>query len=368
MRGDQLNVEQQLVHFRQYELSRFQPVVNGMDVFVRNFGVKDLPRICFDMYSGGKDAMMKRRRRLRDADPRRQEAKRLARLAELKSRMAEMQRRKDELAAAENKAKKRKREEDQDEGALMKEEEGEGARMETEDRDAGETAENRGSAVSGDGQEVEEEEEELLEHALDAIQTVAGAAGTVKTREEAAEDRKKLLAGELLEEGGGGELGEENEDDFDTDYLGQDTLLPAAAAHQKPKTAAEVALTVAEAESEVLRRAGYTVISDDEVTVIGGNIVQPWRQRPSRAAGGSGKVGESERINGLVEIRFKTKFDVVELDANGFVVDKGDADFKPSKGWTGRRPGFEFKLGERGLGYYRTGKKVVVPSNTAYSY
>ena len=34
--------------------------------------------------------------------------------------------------------------------------------------------------------------------------------------------------------------------------------------------------------------------------------------------------------------------------------------------WTGRKAGFEFKLGERGLGYYRTGKTVRVPSNTAY--
>jgi hypothetical protein len=56
----------------------------------------------------------------------------------------------------------------------------------------------------------------------------------------------------------------------------------------------------------------------------------------------------------------------VELDAAGHVIDKGDADFKPSKSWKGRMAGFEFKLGERGLGYYRTGKAVVVPSNTAY--
>lgn len=58
-----------------------------------------------------------------------------------------------------------------------------------------------------------------------------------------------------------------------------------------------------------------------------------------------------------VSIVFKTKFVVIELDADGFVVDKGDDDFSPSVNWQGRRPGFEFKLGERGLGYYRTGKK-----------
>jgi hypothetical protein len=65
-------------------------------------------------------------------------------------------------------------------------------------------------------------------------------------------------------------------------------------------------------------------------------------------------------------IKFATSFDIVELDFNGHVIDKGNDDYMPSKEWAGRKAGFEFKLGERGLGYYRTGKKVVVPSNTAY--
>lgn len=63
-----------------------------------------------------------------------------------------------------------------------------------------------------------------------------------------------------------------------------------------------------------------------------------------------------------MNIKFRTKFDLVELDAAGYVIDRGDDDFTPSKTWTGRKGGFEFKLGDRGLGYYRTGKKVVVPS------
>jgi hypothetical protein len=46
---------------------------------------------------------------------------------------------------------------------------------------------------------------------------------------------------------------------------------------------------------------------------------------------------------------------------------KGDDDFMPSLRWTGRKGGFEFKLGERGMGYYRTGRTVVVPSNMAYT-
>lgn len=55
--------------------------------------------------------------------------------------------------------------------------------------------------------------------------------------------------------------------------------------------------------------------------------------------------------------------------ANNVVIcwGKGDDDFMPSLKWTGRRGGFEFKLGERGVGYYRTGKAVIVPSNMAYT-
>jgi hypothetical protein len=67
-----------------------------------------------------------------------------------------------------------------------------------------------------------------------------------------------------------------------------------------------------------------------------------------------------------IKIKFREKFDIVELDSNGHVIDMGDDDFSPSKNWVGRKAGFEFKLGERGLGYYRTGKAVRVPSNTAY--
>jgi hypothetical protein len=102
----------------------------------------------------------------------------------------------------------------------------------------------------------------------------------------------------------------------------------------------------------------YTVVSDvdEDTKIIGGNMPAPFRSRPE---------GQKEAM-GKVKIVFRTKFDVVQLDANGHIVDKGDDDYAPSKKWAGRKAGFEFKLGERGLGYYRTGKKVIIPSNTAY--
>lgn len=79
MRGTQLNVEAQLANFREWELSRFNPLVDGMDVLVKPFKVKELPAICFESLGGKKEAM-KKRRRMRDADPVRQERRRLRRL------------------------------------------------------------------------------------------------------------------------------------------------------------------------------------------------------------------------------------------------------------------------------------------------
>jgi hypothetical protein len=118
-----------------------------------------------------------------------------------------------------------------------------------------------------------------------------------------------------------------------------------------------------EEEAELLRKAGYTVVSDaeTETKVIGGNMPNPFRS----------DEGTEEDQDGLFKkikarIQFRTKFDTVELDAAGFVIDKGDENFMPRKQWIGRKAGIEFKLGERGLGYYRTGANVVVPSNTAY--
>ena len=361
MRGTELNVEQQIQNFQKWDLARFQPMVPGMDLYVRSFTVKELPRICFEeMYEGGKMEAMKKRRRVRDADPRRQEAKRMRRLAKLKAKMAAMQKKKEEAAAvakaeaAEKAGAKRKREDENEEAE-------EEARLldEVEQIEAEEGATAKADGTEG---EEEEEEEELLESALDQIQEDE-AAGAGKTREEAEKDRKKLLAGELLVEGG-----EEDDDEAD-DYafladVRNANVLPAEGRSQAAKEAA-----IRDKEAEILKRAGYTVISDDEVPTIGGNMVLPWRE-PEAVSGvkkeEEGGSAAAPKKRPTVGIKFKTPFDVVELDADGYVVDKGDADFQPSKKWTGRRGGFEFKLGERGMGYYRTGKKVVVPSNTAY--
>ena len=324
MRGNQLNIEQQLQNFQQWDLSRFQPLVPGMDVLVKSFKVKELPLICFkDVYEEGKIGAMKKRRMIRDADPMRQRAKSSRKAAKLSEKLAELKKKKQEMED-----RKRKREEDDDELP--------------EDGDEEEIDVNDVVAAK--------EEEALLENALDAIQDETGEG---KTREEAEMDRKKLLAGELLVEGGG---------DDEIVYGPEGARLFVDSSGETSKHH----VSIAEREAEILKRIGYNVISEDELTVIGGNMVLPWRKRANKTTSVAKKEESNVSAGPDVQIKFRTNFDVIELDANGYVVDTGDDDFAPSRAWEGRKPGFEFKLGERGLGYYRTGKKVVVPSNTSY--
>jgi poly(A) polymerase len=352
MRGSQLNVELQMAHFREWELARFQPLIPGMDVLVKSFECKKLPKICFEIYEGGKDAAMNRRRMLRNADPKRQERRRLRKLEELKAKMAEIQKKKQDKLDEEDAERQRKRklsDADLDESEV--ELQSKAVKIEEIEQDAQAEEEQQPAEPEF------EEEADLLESALDAIQD---AALQQKTREEAEADRMKLLAGEQLEEGDYAPS-----DDEDLGYTGgADARLTVL---MKPKiqessiisTQKDIrALPLAEDEAEILRKAGYTVVSDadEDTKIIGGNMPAPFRSRPE---------GQKESM-GKVKIVFRTKFDVVQLDANGHIIDKGDDDYAPSKRWAGRKAGFEFKLGERGLGYYRTGKKVIIPSNTAY--
>ena len=346
MRGNQLDVERQLANFRSYELSRFRPLIPGTDILPRSFTVKELPLICFEMYEGGKVAAMKRRRMLIEADPKRKEAKNKKKLAKLKKKMEAMQRKKKEAESANAKVDEDEMVEGkmEDDGTVEEgdEEEAQDTRKRKREDD---TAQEDEAGGGGNEEEEEEEEAAMLESALDMI---VGEGVERKTREEAEIDRQKLLAGELLHE--------EEEDEGKTEKE-------------------ERKLTQEEREAEILRRSGLVIVSDDEATVLGGNVILPWRNRqalarvkkeePSSDDKTDRKPNSSIRVR--TAIKFKTKFDVVELDASGHVIDKGDDDFTPSLKWIGRKGGFEFKLGERGLGYYRTGKKVVVPSNVSYT-
>jgi hypothetical protein len=325
MRGDQLNVELPLSNFRM-ELARFHPLVPGMDLLVKNFRVKELPRFCFEsMYAGGKEEAMKRRRQMRNEDPERQEKRRLARLDELKAKMAEIQRKKEE-----EQERKRKRDEveleDDYEVALDEEEQ----------------------------EEVENEESNLLESALDTIQDT----GEMKTREEAEADRRKLLAGEMFDTPEADADVESDEDDYgyNADRGRHSILMRKSSAEQGHRDIRS--LPVPEADAEMLKKLGYAVVSDDECKILGANLLPPWRDSSVSMQLEDAAVDSRPRMR----IRFLDKFDIVALDAMGHVIDRGDEDFTPSKTWQGRKAGFEFKLGERGLGYYRTGKKVVIPS------
>ena len=336
MRGDQLNVEIPLQNFRDWDLSRFQPLLPGMDILVKHFKVKELPKICFEgMYEGGKDEAMKKRRRLRDADPVRQEKKKLARLEELKAKMAEIQRKK------EQQDKKRKRDE------VDLEEEAVKAAVKQEEA-------SNGQIAQADDEEANEETD-LLENVFDTAQET----GEKITREEAEAEKQKLLAGVLIAEERDGTDGYESDENA-VGYAKDDArqvMLHKETKEEKYKD--KRSLPVDDEVVENLRKLGYNIVSDDEAKILGANMIPPWRRQED---------GEQDPVDRPIraKIKFLKKFDMVELDALGHVIDKGDDDFMPSKTWVGRKAGFEFKVGERGLGYYRTGKKVVVPSNTAY--
>ena len=314
MRGNQLDVERQLANFRNYELKRFRPLIPGMDILPRTFTVKELPTICFEgIYDGGKVAAMKRRRMLIEADPKRQEAKNKKKLAKLKKKMEAMQRKKEEAAAASAKS-------NEDETAVADadmEEEKETAPAEDkveaqpdkrkrkrndDDGDVAQEDEETSSPVKGE----EEEEAALLESALDKIE---GEGVERKTREEAEIDRQKLLAGELL-----------HDDEEEADQ-----------GNAEGEKQQDRKLTREECEAEILRRSGLVIVSDDEATVLGGNVILPWRNRQAltrvkkeegKASDGSkASIQSSGRVRAV--IKFKTKFDVVELDASGRVIDKG---------------------------------------------
>jgi len=363
MKGTALNVEQQIQKFSQFELSKYYaPLVQGMDVLVKVFSVKNLPTICFDgIYEGGKLAAMKKRRSTRDSDPARIMAKNDAKLATIKARMNEINKKKSLLVGTnqstnvdESNLSKRKRSMDEQEGEDI-------------------------VFPIGNFTKVKlEEEQALLDHALDEIQgnTVEGIA---KSKEEAERDRQKLLSGEGFIEPDIVDSNRIDDDDDDEPGYGPEGARKLVASEvQSKEEIGNIVMSIAEREAEVLRQSGYHVL-DEDVVIIGSNLIHPWRQAsrtmPTLVSDNSDSVDDPNPRAGsrslrmaqpTVQIRFRTKFDVVDLDVNGKVVDKGDDDFSPSLRWIGRRPGFEFKLGDRGLGYYRTGRPVIIPSNLAY--
>lgn len=196
-------------------------------------------------------------------------------------------------------------------------------------------------------------EASLLEQALDQM------VNNTKTREEAERDKELLLKGEADSTGKEEQEQEVIDDDedenvYDPFYSSSNTIKRVKQENQSKKE--EPVVVKKELDYlDVLREAGYVYVSsgEEEDKKKDEPFVHPWN------------LCESKKSK-ITKIQFQTKFAIVELDSHGLVVDKGDDDFKPSKSWKGRRPGFEFKLGLRGLGYYRTGKEVKIPSSTAY--
>lgn len=324
MRGTDLNLDGVLNQFRDMDLSRFQPLIPGMDILCRVFAVKSLPAICFISKDDpdmdpllAKRAAMKRRRAIRDADPERQ---RVAKLKALQEKVTALQQ------------KKRKREESEEA------EDGEAVAVKDEE------AESQ-SAVDG----VDESK---------AIEATVGA----KTEDSEEADQLESALETVLETSVEKSQGDaEVVDDVEEDYTGdvrELRFMSSTRSRSDPKAKKSIrALPLNSSQAKLLEQIGYPVVSDDECKPLGSNMLPPWHDTAT--------PGSEEHSRTIGRIKFRKPFDVVELDAMGQLIDRGDDDFSPSKQWTGRKAGFEFKLGARGLGYYRTGKPVVMPSSTS---
>jgi hypothetical protein len=355
MRGDQLNVETPLQNFREYELGRFHAIVPGMDIVFKDFKVKELPTICFaDIYAhAGKVEAMKKRRKLRDADPVRLERKKAARLEELKTKMAALQEKKNK-----NKRSREEEEEgDNDDNANEMDDSAEPA-LKAARLGAMESSESP-SAIEIGKNETAAAEENLLETALDTLRQPDDGDnnGTGGEQGPTASNAAEQAEAELDEDG---YQSDENVVGYNKDDVRQGAfqqkIMPRmeTSNNNNVKIINTRCLPVAEELARALELLGMPIVPDNEVEVIG--AVPPVTSPPVKP----------ENSDNVIKFSLMDNFDIVELDENGHVIDKGDENFTPSNTWIGRKPGFEFKLGERGLGYYRTGKKVVVPSNMAY--
>ena len=353
MRGNELNLEQQLQYFKDNDLSRFSGFVSGMDIYLRYYKVNSLPRIVFEgMYSGGKDEAMRKKKHLRESDPKWIEAKRKSKLAQLKAKMEKLQ----------SKAQEKL----QDAAAIV-----------ASEQEEEQPATDISNDIPGNDDTtitVNDDEAMLLEDVLDNIQQ-SDVGISSKTRQEAELDRKKLLAGELLVEGGG----VDDDDNYDDNINSQSIMdLNADGSNMEMhEQGSQQELTkenqqnkaddvksksrmdsVLQPELKALRDAGYTFISsdDEEDSSSDSDITKPEPiisfsaynyssilpttkkyKRSNCNPPSQKKYRQSPKILGIC---FNQKFDVVELDDAGNVIDKGDDDYMPSKKWNGRRGGF----------------------------
>ena len=110
---------------------------------------------------------------------------------------------------------------------------------------------------------------------------------------------------------------------------------------------------------ELLQAAGFDANEDDDDRVELKISVPVWREEKRK------REDDGEEVGGL-KIKLKTAFEnIVPIDDDGIIVDVGGENFVPTKRWEGRKGGFEFKRGVRGVGYYRTGVEVGQVSRAA---
>ena len=335
MRRDE--VEKQIQYFKTSKLSNYSAFVPGLDLVTKYFSVKELPpsvfEVAFDedygpIYKGGKDEAMAKRKAKRDA------AKAAAAPPPPPLAAEDTASQPADAAKAAAEEKTEEEEEEVEDGGKAADEGGEGRPVGLDVMD-----EENGMlplAVTSSGAE---DEATLLERALDGMNQ-----GEMKTREEAERERQMLLEGDFL-----------GEDDADNDEVNAEIL--ARAGFKVDEGEREVELKI---EVPVWRLPPHKRTAVAMSAAVGGG----WGGGPALARVKLEEENATSEERPKVVFVFKTPFtSVVELDADGAVVDTGDDNYKPCKSFAGRMGGFEFKMGERGLGYYKTGVKVVLPAN-----
>ena len=242
MRGNLLNVEQQFQNFSSWELSRFTGMEPGMDIMCQRFTVKTLPQICFP--NGTKVQAMKRRKQIRKNDPKRIQARKLAKLQSLKNKMETLKRKRNIATNTST-----------DPGTNTTT-----SSATTIETDITPSIDDKSTVESNN--QSNDNEASLLEQALDQM------VNNTKTREEAERDKELLLKGEADSTGKEEQEQEVIDDDedenvYDPFYSSSNTIKRVKQENQSKKE--EPVVVKKELDYlDVLREAGYVYLGSGE--------------------------------------------------------------------------------------------------------
>ena len=323
MKGEQLNLESTIQNFKNRDLAgKYEHKIPGNDLLVKYFPLKKLPKACFTSYEGGKEEGMRKRVEIRGEDPKRLKRKREVELKERKEKLGRMKRK------LEEEAKEKEKDKDKDKAREASGDATDDVNVKIEDKDDDDDDKTENENLNENFDEDEDEDEDMY-----------------FDDDENDNDNDEYY-------NNGGVVGDEKP--------AKDALALAQALAVINGDRGQSFLEKYGNSVEQLAKAGYLGLEsvtdkDGEIYTIVG-IVPEWR----REEGERKKTSENENKKKSKKKRLKLEFKaetfagVVKYDANGRPVDRGDENYKPQMKFTGGMEGWEFKLGKRGLGYYKT--------------